>query len=43
MNYKVLLRIIVVLEMGSLFKKQYKHLPSEVAVAQSKGIDFLFA
>jgi hypothetical protein len=31
------------MEMESLFKKQCKHLPSEVAAAQSKGIDFLFA
>ena len=33
----------VVMEMGSIFKKQCKYFPSAQAVAQSKGIIFLFA
>jgi hypothetical protein len=33
----------VVMEMGSIFKKQCKYLPSAQAAAQSKGIIFLFA
>jgi hypothetical protein len=33
----------VVIEKESLFKKQCKRLPSEVAVAQSKGVIFLIA
>lgn len=32
----------VVMEMGSIFKKQWKNFPSATAEAQSKGVIFLF-
>ena len=33
----------VVMEIGRIFKKQWKNFPSALAEAQSKGIIFLFA
>ena len=43
MNGELWIMNLVVVKMGSIFKKQCINFPSGLAVAQSKGIIFLFA